>query len=277
MNDEFIISRLKYDEYSTVIHCTPYVYQVLNEEKKLIYFGSNHVYDKKNTTIRELENIYDDFEPELLMVEGMPQVSDIAYMINMNSQSNEIVIKKYGEMGYIALRAFNGGTVISSPEPTLRDEINFISSYGYDFTDIILYYLLRYRYQWINQRMQDNFLKYINKAINFLENYSGHELESYDEYRRRLILDYDFDIEIIQSSDCEQLIDPINRSFFTGREFCKLNWISRYSSIKRDITVIDKICKSFKSYRKIMIVFGATHAYLHRKPLQDLGFVCLDM
>ena len=146
VNECFIVNRLAYDEYATIRHPLPYIFKAEKSKKQVLFFGTTHIFNTKNCILRQMEKFFDDFQPEILMIEGTRQVSDESYMKWLSLLPSSTIVGTYGEMAYIAVKAFQKKVVLYSPEPSLFDEINFIRSYKYEISDIISYYLIRYRY-----------------------------------------------------------------------------------------------------------------------------------
>lgn len=62
---------MSFEEYATVEHERPYVFEVVHGDKKITYFGSHHIYNPDDPEITDIERAFDESNPDLVLVEGI--------------------------------------------------------------------------------------------------------------------------------------------------------------------------------------------------------------
>jgi len=274
INERMLEDSLAYKGYEHVRHKVPFVYTAKKEKLETLYFGTGHTNCFEDHMIASIHGTFASFNPDTLFVEGMRQVASRQYMEQLCRTDGRTLVSQYGENAYAAAIGYQKGMKLHSPEPDPNEESLFILKRGFDKMDILLFYMLQFVNQWLRSAPDAHLDTYIVKGLEYLAadmNWpvaSAAQIYAYAERR------YSIDVASLSSDDCLQMTDPIDRLSSQNGCFGILNQIARLSSVCRDIRLLRAIDSIASERRRLMIVYGATHAYVQKPALEKIGFTC---
>ncbi|MCL2591937.1 MAG: hypothetical protein FWD82_01105 [Defluviitaleaceae bacterium] len=266
-----------YKRYANVRHKVPYIYEINNGEYSLYYYGTNHTNNAEDSVFNDIPNILTEFKPRAVIVEGVPQLN----VTNENKFLQTLAdvdiknIHLFGENLYAAYMGYKKEIEVFCPEPPLADEVKIILTNGFSLDEIFVYYMCRFIYQWKTRGQRDEslFNDYLENGINYFN--SNTEMNGI-LYSNSIFFDLFYKIfgminfEKLDESFYCKLLDPVPRKNNKNYKKYGFNKISRIQNDFRDQCIISETKKILEKYKKVLIVFGATHAYMQRKEIELL-------
>jgi hypothetical protein len=265
---------LTFEEYAAVEHDIPYLYTLERDNKTLFYFGSRHTSDPDDEMFGAIRDALKSFEPEIVMVEGARMLnSDNSRetLETLGSLGERDVIRKFGESMFAAREAFLGGYLVESPEPELAEEIRYITGRGFAEDEVALYYMCSILYHWFRIREKPDINAYIGMGLDFLRR--NHAWSTADlsagafEKKHETVLGTG--VERDDAAFYLRLIDPVPWRDRADDQTV-VNEIARLSNRYRDAYMVERIRALLRDYNRLLVVFGATHAYMQRPALERL-------
>ena len=259
---------MTFEEYIKKEHSVPYTFDLKKGNKELFYFGTKHSNDINNPMFSEIKKKFEEKKPEIVFVEGIESLGDKKEQaINLLKTGNIAdIVKDFGEAGFALKLAVDSGVDIASPEPKLKDEINYLLQKSLPKEDIFAFYL----YRQINQYYRDT------------------EKDSLEEYLRPLIQeikmnttwdDFDYSLENLKKigekvwEDRGDINNPNFSDKRTDPAFSDLKTsvtiVAQQSSYFRDRYIVQKIQETLKNKDKLFVVFGASHAFMQESALRN--------
>lgn len=253
-----------YIGYSNVQHSIPYVYTLNHKQRSILYCGMSHQF-RKNNEIKFVESMFEIYNPELVFVEGIPWLNNNIKLIENYVNVEKCKLYEYGENILFAVLSYKMGKKVISPEPLLINEMFFVCKSGFSILDFLTFFILKLARQWMieNKTSEQSFIK---KCDAYLLSQLKDLYLPYQECIKKRI---NLILNSRKESTIGKIIDPVPR-IYNFRIFDeKYNKISRFSNVYRDMYMIDTIKKYSKKYSKIMIVYGATHAYVQKNIIKS--------
>lgn len=257
----------KYLHHKNAKYEVPYIYNLQYKNHFVMYCGTRHTIENGFADIRSLIECFKTFNPDLLVVEGITWISKYENLKLKNflkDFSDDEIIARFGENIYFLNLASNNNIPVISPEPSLFCEMKYVCSHGFSSKEFFKFYSLKLAKQW--QVQYETKISFIDKCDRYMKT----ELqEIYLKYRTYFIKELRKLLCKYSRENIIAMIDPVPRSPILSykKKYCQ---ISMYSNIRRDIELINCIKKNC-SYHRIMIIFGATHAYVQRDFLENLN------
>lgn len=267
---------LSIEDYSMCTHETPYTFHLLSDYHELLYFGSYHSCDPKDSIFAQIEEFID--EPDIVFIEGIDSQNntrkeEINQMLKQSSYSD--IITEQGEPGFTIKRAAEKDIEWHSPEPDDRDIWYYLETYGYTKDSIFAFEIFRVLPEYLEQVYQSgkytSFKQYTAPLIKkFKENTDWQNFDY--SYHTALAtgkdligLDSDLDIENIPSIKAQKYIDPVPRDNTNINLF---NHINQLTSQFRDQEIVYQIVTALEQRKKVLVVFGASHAVMQQPALK---------
>jgi hypothetical protein len=267
------------EEYSKLEHFTPYLYELKTGEKKLYYFGAYHSRNPNDVIFSEIENKFNEVNPDMVLIEGMSNVHQERESFEKNEfapgEDEETVRKKIidiaGESGFALLLASKKGIDCESPEPKDEDMYNDLLEKGFSRDDIFAEQVFLVLPQYHRQTEQKGFKGYaeffidsFKKATNWedFDYLYEHALEAAQKAIGK-------DIDVEHDEYTLDYVDPIPWDNKKDAQTV-LNEIARATSQYRDRFMVSEIAKLLKTHKKIFVVFGASHAVMQEPALREL-------
>ena len=262
---------MAFEEYAEKQHNPIYVYEIKFDDKRITFFGSEHSYQPEKPMFKDIETKFKEANPQIVFVEGMHFGEDQKEQLieEMKKADTEEVIKKWGESGFAFKLAANARVDVESPEPDLKEEIQYLLEQRFTKEEIFAYYGYRQAnsYHLMSKETPieeylTSFIKYFKKDTNWNDfNYSIDHLKQIG----KRIWDKRGDL----SKKDELRTNPVPYKSKRGK-FNNINRISQQSSYFRDRFMIQKIEEAMKKNDRLFIVFGSTHAFMQEPTLRKL-------
>ena len=251
----------KYKQYANIRHAIPYVYSMSSQGHTILYCGTSHYLSYADSGIQYIIKLFRWYNPDLMIVEGIPWLNESKLIRKLGQYNEKELIDKFGENILFAVLAGKDGKVVISPEPSLKKEMNYVCNYGYTIWEFLLFYMFKLGIQWLQQKNRESIEGYIKKC----DTYLYQELnEFYTDYRNCFQAKMRILLEHANANQLKTVIDPVLRKYQNHYFDGKYNQISRLSNICRDIDIINTIIRNSQKFNRIMVVYGATHAYVQQ-------------
>ena len=248
-----------YEKYLQKDQPLPYVFEVKNGEKKLVYFGAKHFYDPEDEQVEEVSRAWEDFlkrtagQDALVLVEGGTR--DVAI--------NEVTaIERDGEAGLISYLAAQAGVSVESPEPPKSYEIDELLK-SFKKEEILYYYFARAVAQWHRTDKSVDWESYIRQILSDEARGLGYQsdfLGVISEIHHRI---FSAKLDVNDEDHFNQAEDPTVITSVSSE-------VARATSILRDQYILGEVEKKWKEGKSLFVVYGGTHAVMQEPALRAL-------
>ncbi len=230
----------------------PYVINVEQGSKRVVFFGTVHVRDSTHRQFAILKNYFDELQPQLAFNEG-GQVSEDTHYNSLNEAA-----AKRGETGSLKYLSDQAGIKLLNGDT--EDSVEFaITLKKHPKDKLFLYYVMErivipYVY---GAYGEGNFSEKYEK---FVQNWfvaSGYPLDSAEQdfaYFESLYAKY---TGVNFKPELNMVIEQFDYINGGDCEFCA---IGRTSKMVRDSVLLDKIGQALEEYDRIIVTFGHGHA-----------------
>ena len=219
------------------------VEKFLGENFKIIFFGSIHGKDEKQT--KGIKEIFSSFIPDIVLVEGNFE--------NANFSSEEEAIQKGGELGFACFLAKSKNIIVKGNDPSNLDQINFlVKNYGKNFT--FIYFILRDLSQTQNRELIKEFIEDFKDTTNW-ENFNYSYENLINNTKNTLIKE----------------IKEIHKDYFNPNlNISDFNEATKKLSEFRDNYLTNLLKNLINSYKKIFIIKGKSHLLKQKQEIAKL-------
>ena len=232
---------------------TPYVIDLANNGRRLIIIGTQHSRDSLNPMYQEMEQIFYDVEPEVIINEGGD--------LNKTYFSLNEAIAKDSDLGFDKYLADKAGIRTVNGDEPQRQEFEELSE-AYSKEEALVYYAAeRFIFPYIFQDVRKDFVASYEEYTANLVRYDSIPLSpaeqqfSYFQNTYNDYFDKKFDInELERSFEHMNQLDFI--PFSTAHHF---NEVSRTSKELRDKYLLRTIEEQLYKHDKVMVVYGGWH------------------
>ncbi len=260
------------EEYSAMRHTTPYSFKLELGDKELYYFGSRHMNDPSNPLFAEIENAFNTEKPDIVIVEGISMNSNrqkVYFETNIKSSSREEVIHKMGEVGFTLKLALENGIEWESPEPQYEDVYKYLLDEGFSKEEIFVHEVLHILPQYNLQMKREGFEAYV---VPYIERFKEitHWRDFDYSYEHALSLSEAICGEIIDVEHDTHALDRIDPIPWEDKVDSQtvLNRIGEKTGIYRNRNIVTGILDGLKTYNRIFVVYGASHAVMQEPALK---------
>ena len=236
---------------------TPYVIDVQQGEKRLVFIGCEHQQDSTHSQFKVIQKLYSEVKPQIAFNEG-GQIPENVHYISINNaihDDGETGVNKYCA-DRIGIRLINGDT---------PDSLEFaINSEKNDTRKLFVYYVMErmaipFKYGAYGDVPFESF--YNTAIVKWFKNYPLTLEEKsfkkfklyYKSFSKHNFLLVKNNTSYTQDSIDIEAFDYVNDSC----EFCE---IGRSSKTLRDSILVSKLKTAFKKYDRILVTFGHGHA-----------------
>ena len=264
LNKNLIISFAEYiASQNEARHRLPYTYSLEKTGQVLFYFGSEH---KKDPTHPQFATLHQEWKRFLNKAQNKKSIVIYEGNVNENSlPSLEKAIEQFGESGAIVYLARQANVPYFRPEPTIGGESKELLE-EYSKEEVAYLYMMRAIASWLRNSATEDFDEYVKRIVerNIKElgwpdfNFS---FESTVVSTHKKIFDREFDIE-----DKNFIMRVANPMY----NLSNINEIARTSSQIRNITILDCIRDYWEKGYNIFVVYGASHAVMQERALEDM-------
>ncbi len=263
---------MTYSEYARMKHPRPYEYRLTAGDQEIVFFGPGHSNDPGNPAFQHIREQLDAQRPDLVLVEGMESINTLPLeeLKKLAARlSDEEVIKKSGESYFTAKLAIERGIKVFSPEPSDASAIEYLERHGLSREAIFAQQMASLVTQYARAQTKPDFETYIApylKRMSVQFGWQNFEF-SLDHFRaiHQDIFGAPFDLENTQLY--REACDPVP---WEGKAYSQTNRVAAAWGEFRDRYIVDEILDFLDRYKKIFIVYGASHAVIQEPALRRL-------
>lgn len=264
---------MSFEEYARSEHEQPYIYEISQGEKKLVYFGAYHAYDPADPMLADIKKRFEELQPNVVVVEGMEKLAQLPpeAMDRVRLASWEDAARKGGEAGFALKLAVEAGIDVVSPEPDDRAEIADLEAHGYTKEQIFAFHIYRSVAQYWRQVPDLSINEFLGPYVEmFKESVDWQDFDfSLDHVEKigKEIWGEAANLEDVDAANAR--IDPVPWPGTEERQTV-INNVARRSSQFRDEQLVAAIRELAKKHERVLVVFGASHAYMQQPALRNL-------
>lgn len=245
----------------------PYVIDVAEGEKRLVFIGCEHQQDSTHEQFRIIEHYYKVMKPEVAFNEGGSIPKRQTY------ESPFMAIRVDGETGlnkYYADK--NGIDLLNGDTP---DSLEFfINAKRNDPKKLFVYYVIErlaipYKYgAYENIPFEDLYNKY---APNWFKNYPLTETEKKFENFKLYYKNYTHSNFLLTEKHSNYQKDSLDiEAFDYVNDSCEFCEIGRSSKTLRDSILVSKLKTAFETKNRVLVTFGHGHAIALEPVLRNI-------
>ncbi len=259
------------EEYAKVKHIRPYVFDIEVGDSKLSYFGMGHSNNPDDPAYQQVIETFDRVQPDFVMVEGIDRLAERKDEIDtwFQGKTKEQIIREGGESAYVLSLAAARGIEYDSPEPDKHNEVVAIAEQGFSREQIFLFYINRDVEQYYRMSERPSLEEFLQPKLDTLQkdtDWVDFEF-SFDHYAR--LMKELLGIEVPKDwQTLHDLADPIP---WPEKEMKSTNDIATASSRFRDEHIVEEIERRLKEYKRVLVVYGASHAVMQEPALRSLS------
>lgn len=210
----------------------------------LVFVGTRHTFDLKDSQIEGIERLFEKFQPTLVLLEGGEWPV---------ANSKEDAIKRYGEIGFTRFLASRRSINTQSADAQTSEEY-FSVLKRHTAIETKLYYALRFVPQWSREESVVSIDEKMSKFLN-PTNFPQYGLA---ESAPRNIKD----LEMLCAQLIPNLKDWRTVQFdltFDGGNSVLLNEIDKTANTFRNQFIAEKVLSGLEKGERVFIVTGVTH------------------
>lgn len=252
-NREFKQPVMSMEEYSrTGGHVRPYIFRMGNDRGEVYVLGIDHTKDPDDRQIDSIENAWNDFKPEVLLVEGR-----LGFLLG----GLQDPVENYGEGGKAVSLAKRDDVKFYTWEPKKQQEVKMMLQ-RFPAKQVAAFYSLRpYLSNFRHGKPQDpdaSLQSYIDSRTDY-DGIRG-EITSVTE------------IDSIWATDFPEEKDWRDSTDEYGWPKGYLADMAAYSNELRNIHMVNAILELVGEGKKVFITMGSSHAYRIEETLRkELG------
>jgi hypothetical protein len=241
------------------------------DNKNLYYINAHHVTNTNNATCETVRKAILAFEPQLVIIEGLPTQCGISPAGYLDYLHAEEVPRNFpaGEISYAAFLASQKGIPFVGGEPSDEDTFANMEAEGYSIQDVMAFYLVRsipqYRQhgQIINEVTFDAFAtEFLRDDGNF-----GHVAPS-----QRLTLQ-EFKAWFESHSRASQTlltITPEDFAPYASEDADYLQRLNRALTLIRERHLNALIGNALSDHDKVLVVYGDGHLFQSSRVFEQM-------
>lgn len=242
----------------------PYCFTLKNKGKEVYFFGTTHISDPSDPMFEKIKSQFDSFKPDIVYIEGIPPARFELFEKGIDGWS-DTDLKKRGEPSYVAGLVHeerkNRPIGLESPEPSSLEQIAYLEKKGFERKDIFRYHFLAHVAQFLRRtkgtedaKNKDAFLNYIKNIRFMLTSESlGWPEEEVKKYKDEEVTNLDLNNGEVYT----RAVDPMP---WKNKARSITNEISEASGRIRDEYIIERVAEGMKTYSRLLIVYGYSHA-----------------
>lgn len=230
------------EEYSRQInHVRPYIYRLKNDQAEVYVLGIDHTKDPNDVQIDSIEKAWEEFDPDVLLVEGR-----LGFLFS----GLQDPVKSHGEGGKAVSLAKRDKVDFYTWEPQKQDEVEMMLK-RFPAKQVAMFYSLRpYLSNFRFGKPADPDAK-LQSYIDSRTDYNGirGEIKSVSE------------IDSIWATDFPKEKDWRDSTDEYGWPKGYLAEMASYSNEIRDIHMISAILEMLEQGKKVFVTMGSSHAF----------------
>lgn len=270
---ELISSVMSFEEYAKIEHEVPYVYELKQGDREVLYFGVDHSNDISNPQFNEIQKKFNEIKPDVVFVEGFDSLAEKKEKAVEHISKNTIedLTKSFGESGFVLKLAVSSGADFDSPEPKFKTEIEYLLKKGFSKEDIFAFYLYRQISQYDRSVENVNIEEYLNLLIADIKNQTDWQNFDYSILHLKKIGEkiWGEKGDLYSKEFSIERVDPTPWENRTEMQTI-ITKIAQESNQFRNGYMIQRIQEVLKDKKKLFIVFGASHAVMQEPALKKM-------
>lgn len=258
--------------YAESRHETPYIFDLHKDNKSLLYFGTRHIRDPKSPLLSEISGKFKLFTPDVVFVEGISVPEGRPdFNRRLKEASEDEVVERMGESGFLAKMAVEADIDWLSPEPTDAELYKYLLEEGFTRDEIAAWNLFHILPQYNRQLQHEGFEKYAEPFIaKFREATSWPDFDYSYQYALQAgekIIGKTIDTE--NAPEALDYVDPIPWPEKKANQ-TKLNRASEAASRFRDRNIIRTIANALQKYDRVFVLYGSSHAFMQESAIRKI-------
>lgn len=246
---------MQFEDYRKLKHPTPYVYRLAGKGKELLYYGSSHRADPEDPMFVDIEKRFSEFDPDTALYEGETGP--------VTARSKEEAIRSGGEAEFVAfLCSQHHIKALSATLPPPKEAELLTREFSKE--EVFLYFVARglgYRFR-VGKKITRDFLE---KGLSWYKKILGWKgfvfsLESLGKIHRQIV---GRGLDLKDEGFWRDASNPT-------KDISVLNEIVRRSGDLRDEFTVNFIRGILKSYNRVFVVMGSSHARRQEPHLRKL-------
>ncbi len=242
-----VMSMEKYRESAG--HKRPYNYYLKNEQGEVYILGIDHTKDPNNPQIDTISRIWDEFQPDVVLVEGR-----LGFLFSWLQDP----VKNYGESGKAVYLAKKDDVEVYTWEPQKQDEVKLMLK-NFSPEKVALFYSLR--------PYLSNFR--FGKPDNTDEVMESYIKSRTDENGIRGKIKFVAQIDSMWAADFPAEKDWRESSDQYGWPKGYLSEMASFSNEIRNLHQCSAILELVEKGKKVMVVMGSSHAFRIEEALRS--------
>lgn len=226
------------------------------EDKALFWFSGIHSNNPDHDMFEDIEKAFTAFEADYVLVEG--DYNDLRF----KNIKDSMHVRLYGESAYVTYLSKQGDIPVSSIEPPIEKQLEFLEK-RYKSSDILAMYILRQ----INQMQRES----RNKSFDFF-NYMGNFVKKYQLINNTEEVDVNEVVNLLEPHIGFKVTTEnwkrINAYEIVYKETGTINNIYTDILAFRDEYSVKLIKKKLNEYDRLFIMMGADHIEAQKKYLE---------
>jgi hypothetical protein len=278
MINETITDRiLTPEQYAQLEHHKPYIIELNNHQKNLLFYGSKHITDPSDPMFVDIKNRIATFKPQLILVgDSKPKSEEkrLALETEIRKEDESLTIQNRSDIGYVIKIALENNIAWQPLEPTEPMLLQHLLDKGFSKGEIFAFRGMQSVIQYQNisnkpdlQRYFQNSLDAIHQATNWEDfDYSiSHFIKMVND-----IYATEFTLEsLISTVDLKNYAYPNSKPHsWTEQSIVNKIWEEAWKF--RDINAISKIADALDNNERVFVIYVASHAVVQEPALRKL-------
>lgn len=260
-------------EYARLSEFGPHAYELRQGDKALTYYAPGHIYEL-TAQIEELKQKFLEAHPDMVLVEGMPFINDLGstqLKARFGAVSERELLHKDGEPAYTAKLAVENNVSVLSPEPPEGENIQHLLDLGFSREEVFAEHVANAIRQFYAQQSIDNLEEYMQPYLDMFAREFGWSDFSFtmEHFRNISGTVWQRERDLSDSEFFREVSDPIpweDKRVPYGRT----NQVAAAWNDYRDAYMVNYIQKQLKTYNRLFVVFGTTHAVRQEPALRKM-------
>ncbi len=263
---------MTYQEYAKIKHPRPYEYRLVAGDEEIIFFGPGHSNDPNNPAFEHIREQLEAHKPDLVLVEGMKSINTLTLderMRRVAGMSDEEAIKKSGENFFTAKLALERRIEVLSPEPDDASAIQYLERQSLSREAIFSQQMASLITQYARTQTKPGFETYISPSLQRMSTQFGWKSFDFSLDHFRAIHEDVFNtpFDLAKTQLYQEACDPVP---WEGKTYGQTNRVAATWGEFRDRYIVDAIQDFLEQYKKLFIVYGASHAVIQEPALRKL-------